>query len=222
MEEDSSEHVNIVPPTPSEDKPGQEGGGALGGLQTSSMTPQLLQTGASGSFSGPGTKSLFVINKKISGTDTSMTPEEQFLFSLATPSTSKSVEGKILFKELFIPPPPPASVPSDDQVKQKSVSKVPSNTGGGGAGGGATGQGKGTTALDGSGKRRSSTSPDKRKTGGGGGGAKKSGGAASGSKLHAPKMSEKEKLQYTKRDTFCPAGKLLMLLLLLIDYIIIN
>ena len=212
MEGDSSEHVNIVPPTPSEDKPAQEVGGALGGLQTSSMTPQLLQTGASGSFSGPGTKSLFVINKKTSGVDSSMTPEEQFLFSLAVPSTSKSVEGKIIFKELFIPPPPPASVPSggDEQGKQKNIPKVPSNSGGGGGGGGATGQAKGSPAPDSSGKRRSSTSPDKRKTGGGGGGggAKKSGGATSGSKLHVTKMTEKEKLQHTKRDTFCPAGKI--------------
>ena len=145
-----------------------------------------------------------------------MTPEEQFLFSLTTPSTSKSVEGKILFKELFIPPPPPAVIPAsvvDEQGgKQKHIPKTASGTNG--ASHPLQHQNKPPSAHDPStflnhAKRRSS-SPEKKKgtiTGGGGGGKKGGGGGGGAGGSKTSKLSEKEKLQQSKRDSFCPAGE---------------
>lgn len=169
VESESDNLVHISPPTPVEDK---------GDLHANSLVPSTIMK--SGGLGGPGTKSMFI--KK--PTD-EITTEEEFTDNFVLPSTAKSCNGLIEFKELHIPPPPSVNISlltaDDDEGVTKSRSKNSASP---------------VTPLADKKPQSGSknASPDR--------GVKKK------ISVVSKKQSKtfKEKLTQTKRDTYCPPG----------------
>ena len=93
-----------------------------GNLHIASMSPSIIEKSQNPTdvlnlgLSSPATKSM-IMNKQ----QPEVTEEEKFLAALVSTSTAKSNDGRIEFKDLYIPPPP---APKLNSVLEKASSKL--------------------------------------------------------------------------------------------------
>ena len=93
-----------------------------GNLHVASMSPSIIEKSQNPTdvlnlgLSSPATKSM-IMNKQ----QPEVTEEEKFLAALVSTSTAKSNDGRIEFRDLYIPPPP---APKLNSVLEKASSKL--------------------------------------------------------------------------------------------------
>ena len=93
-----------------------------GNLHVASMTPSIIEKSQNPTnvlnlgLSSPATKSMIMNEQQPEATE-----EERFLAALVSTSTAKTNDGRIEFKDLYIPPPP---APKLNSVLEKASSKL--------------------------------------------------------------------------------------------------
>ena len=93
-----------------------------GNLHVASMTPSIIEKSQNPTnvlnlgLSSPATKSMIMNEHQPEATE-----EERFLAALVSTSTAKTNDGRIEFKDLYIPPPP---APKLNSVLEKASSKL--------------------------------------------------------------------------------------------------